>query len=159
MSISDLHHPGASPTALLGDALASVREVAGVFFAARSDDELVATIELVEQARAALAAVQAGAVAEVDARHLAQQRLRYASTAAWLTHLGGLRKPDGRRLVRRAHGLIGPLAATREALVAGRVSPERADVVVTSIDELPSGEASAATAPDPASPSPSDSTP
>ena len=43
--------------------------------ATRSDDDLVATVELVEQARSALAAVQAGAVAEADHRDLGKQKL------------------------------------------------------------------------------------
>ncbi|HEY3529722.1 MAG TPA: DUF222 domain-containing protein, partial [Nocardioides sp.] len=101
----------------------------------------VATVELVEQARAALAAVQAGAVAEADTRDLAKQRLHHASTQAWVTHLGGLRQGEGRRVVARAHALTRPLTATREALVAGRVSPEQADVIVKSIETLPVGEA------------------
>ncbi len=41
----------------------------------------------------------------------------------------------------RAHALTGPLAATREAMAAGTVSPEQADVIVKSVDALPSGPA------------------
>jgi hypothetical protein len=43
--------------------------------------------------------------------------------------------------VRRAHALTGDLSHTRDALAAGRVSPAQADVIVTSIRELPSGDA------------------
>ena len=39
----------------------------------------------------------------------------------------------------RAHALTGPLAATREAMAAGTVSPEQADVIVKVVDALPSG--------------------
>src|SRR5262249_54805095 len=67
--------------------------------------------------------------------------LAYASTGDWLTHLGGLRKGEGRRIVTRAHALTGPLTATREAMATGRVSPEQADVIVKSVDQLPSGTA------------------
>ncbi len=55
--------------------------------------------------------------------------------------MGGLRKGEGRRIVARAHALTGPLAATRDAMTAGTVSPEQADVIVKSIDLLPSGTA------------------
>ena len=70
-----------------------------------------------------------GAVAEADVRDLGKQKLAYGSTGDWLTHLGGLRRGEGRRLVARAHALTGPLAATREAMATGRVSPEQADVL------------------------------
>lgn len=109
-------------------------------WAARSDDELVAVVEQVERLRCSLAAVQAGAVAEADVRGVAKSKLHYASTGDWLTHLAGLRKGEGRRMVVRAQALTGPLAATREAMAAGRVSPEQADVIVRSIEALPSGE-------------------
>ncbi|HEY3528682.1 MAG TPA: DUF222 domain-containing protein [Nocardioides sp.] len=80
-------------------------------------------------------------MAEADTRDLAKQRPHHVSTQAWVTHLGGLRQGEGRRVVARAHALTGPLAATREALVAGRVSPEQADVIVKSIETPPVGEA------------------
>ncbi len=69
-------------------------------------------------------------MAEVDARDLATSRLAYGSTGDWLTHLGGLRKGEGKRRVARAKALTGPLARTREALVAGTVSPGQADLIV-----------------------------
>ena len=141
MSITELSSHRRGPAALVADAVGLVREAAEVFFAAHSDQELVATVELVQAARAALAAVEAAAVAEADVRGVAKDQLAYGSTGDWLTHLGGLRKGEGRRLVARAHALTGALAATREAMVAGSVSPEQAEVIVRSIDALPSGEA------------------
>src|SRR3954470_6162957 len=140
MSISDLH-PRPSPAAVLADVVESLRELDATWWTSQCDDDLVETVELVEQARSALAAVQAGVVAEADHRELGKQRLAYGSTGDWLTHLGGLRKGEGRRLVARAHALTGPLAATRAAMAAGSVSPEQADVIVTSVDALPSGTA------------------
>src|SRR3954467_7109581 len=142
MSISDLR-PRPSPTAVLADVVESLRELDATWWTSQCDDDLVETVELVEQARSALAAVQAGVVAgvvaEADARDLGKQRLAYGSTGDWLTHLGGLRKGEGRRIVARAHALAGSLEATREAMAAGTVSPEQADVIVKSIEALPSG--------------------
>src|SRR5262245_14265815 len=140
MSISDLH-PQPSPAAVLADVVAAVRELDATWWSSQSDDDLVAVVEQLEQARCALAAVQAGAIAEADARDLGKQNLAYGSTGDWLTHLGGLRKGQGRQVVARAHALTGPLTSTREALAAGRVSPEQAEVIVKSIDALPSGTA------------------
>ncbi len=113
MSISDLH-PQPSPAAVLADVVATVRDLDATWWTHQTDDDLVATVELVEQARSALAAVQAGAVAEADTRDLGKTELAYGSTGDWLTHLGGLRKGEGRRIVARAHALTGPLAATRD---------------------------------------------
>jgi hypothetical protein len=124
---------------VLADVLESVRELDATWWAHQSDDDLVATVELVEQARSALAAVQAGAVAEADTRDLGKTRLHYGSTGDLLTHLGGLRKGEGRRIVARARALTGALTATRDAMATGRVSPEQADVIVKAIEQLPSG--------------------
>jgi hypothetical protein len=139
MSISDLR-PHTSPAAVLAEVVAAVRDLDATWWTNQSDDDLVAAVELVEQARSALAAVQAGAVAEADARDLAKDRLHYGSTGDWLTHLGGLRKGEGKRLVKRAHAVTGSLTATREGMATGTVSPEQADIIVSSIAQLPSGE-------------------
>ncbi|HEY3531442.1 MAG TPA: DUF222 domain-containing protein [Nocardioides sp.] len=144
MSISELspQQPGAAgPAAVLAEILTAVRELDGTWWTSQSDDDLIAVAELVAELRAATAAVEAGAVAEADTRDLGKATLHHASTPAWLTHLGGLRKGEGRRVVTRAHALTGPLTATREAMAAGTISPEQADVIVRSIEALPVGEA------------------
>jgi hypothetical protein len=140
MSISELH-PQPSPDAVLAEVVAAVRGLDSTWWAHQSDDVLIAVVEQLEQVRSALGAVQAGAVAEADSRDLGKRRLHYGSTGDWVTHVGGLRKGEGRRIVYRAHALTGPLIATREAMTAGQVSPEQADVIVRSIDALPSGQA------------------
>src|SRR3954453_21312188 len=143
MSISDpvpTTGPGASPVQVLADAVAAVRELAETWWSARSDDELVEVVSLIQQASSALAAVEAGAVVEVDARDLAKQKLHYASTGDWLTHLGGLRHGEGKHRVRQAQALCGPMTRTRAALVAGGGWPAQVQVIVTSVDDLPPGE-------------------
>jgi hypothetical protein len=140
MSISDLH-PQPSPAGALADVVAAVRGLAATWWTNQSDAELVAVVEQLTELRAVAAAVEAGAVAEADVRDLGKQELHYGSTGDWLTHLGGLRKGQGRRIVARAHALSGGLAATRDAMSQGRVSPDQADVIVTSIDGLPSNAA------------------
>ena len=81
--------------------------LAEVLWSARSDDELVDVVGQVQQVTAALAAVEAGAVAEADARDLATQQLHYGSTVDWLTHLAGLRHGEGKQRVARAKALTG----------------------------------------------------
>ncbi|HET9841007.1 MAG TPA: DUF222 domain-containing protein, partial [Nocardioides sp.] len=146
MSISDLHPhtgpgPAAGPAAVLAALVASLRDLDATWWTSQSDDDLVSTVGLVEQARSALSAIQAGAIAEADHRDLATKKLAYGSTGDWVTHTGGLGKGQGKRLVARAHALTGPLTSTRSALAAGEVSPEQADIIVTSVQNLPSGEA------------------
>ncbi len=138
MSIS-AEVPGQSPAAVLADAIAAVRGLAETLWSARSDEELVETVGLVQQLVAAAAVVEAGAVVEVDARDLAKEKLHYGSTGDWLTHLGGLRHGEGKKRVKYAQALCGPLTRTREALLAGTVSPTQADVIVRSVADLPSG--------------------
>ncbi len=132
--------PRPVPCAVLAEALAVVREAAEVLWSARSDDELVEVVARVQQLTSALAAVEAGAVAEADARDLAKQRLHYGSTGDWLTHVGGLSRGEGKRRVVRARALTGPLAGPEQGLVDGTVSPEQADVIVRAVDDLPSGD-------------------
>ena len=139
MSISDLA-PGASPVQVLADAVAAVRDLAETWWSGRSDDELIEVVALVQQATSALAAVEAGAVVEVDARDLAKTKLHYGSTGDWLTHLGGLRHGEGKKRVSHAHALCGSLNRTREALLAGTVSPTQAEAIVRSVADLPSGD-------------------
>ena len=135
MSISELM-PSASPSEALVEALAVVREAAETLWSAQSDDELVETVTLVQQLTSALAVVEAGTVAEADARDLPKHGLHYGSTGDWLTHAAGLRRGEGKRRLVRARALDGPLARTRQGLLDADVSPGQADVIVAAIDRL-----------------------
>ena len=136
MSISG-HHTAEGPADLLAEVVARVAELDDLLWSARSDEEIVGTAELVQRAKAVLAAVESDAVSEAEARQVAEKALHHASTADWLTHAGGLRRWEGHRLVRRAVALTGPLERTRARLVAGVVSAEQADVIVRTIADLP----------------------
>src|SRR5947199_316583 len=63
MSISDLHSYG-EPHDVVADAVAQLRGVTETMWAARSDDDLVATVEHLQQLKSVIAVVEAGAVAE-----------------------------------------------------------------------------------------------
>ena len=77
---------------------------------------------------------------EAEARDLARQQLGYGSTGDWLTHLGGLRRGEGKRRLVRARALTGPLDRTRRGWSSGTVSPAQADVIVRSMEDLPPGD-------------------
>ncbi len=125
------------PAQVLARVRSEVAELAELLWAAQADGEVVDVVTEVARLTATLAAVQAAAVAEVEARDLAKKRLHFGSTGDWLTHLCGLRRGEGRRLVRRAVAVTGPLERTRTRMVAGTVSPEQADVIVRSVADLP----------------------
>lgn len=131
--------PPFSAPQVVVEARVQVAALADLSWVSRSDDELVGVVEELQRLRATLAAVEAGAVAEVEARGTAKTLLHFGSTADWLTHVGGLHRGEGRRVVTRALALSGPLAATSTALADGAVSPEQADVVVSAIEALPGG--------------------
>jgi Domain of unknown function (DUF222)/HNH endonuclease len=134
MAISSDTGPG--PVEVLGHVGGAVASLAEVLWAARADGELVEVVAAVAGLRAVLAGVEAGAVAEIQARGAAK-RLGWASTADWLTHVGGLRRGAGRRVVRRAQALTTDRAETRAALAAGELSSEQADVVLEAVEALP----------------------
>jgi hypothetical protein len=75
-----------------------------VLWSAQSDEVLIGVVEGLQVLVAAAAAVEAGAVVEAEARDLAKDRLHFGSTGDWVTHVGGLRRGEGKRRVVRARG-------------------------------------------------------
>ena len=59
------------------------------------------------------------------------------STQAWLAHAANLPPKTAHRLLKQAHRLDSPYAATADALVAGDVDSEQAAVIVKACDALP----------------------
>src|SRR5262245_54975763 len=98
MAISG-HHHDAGPAAVLASVRDQVAELDTMLWAAQPDDEVVDVVEQVQALKATIAAIEADAVAEVEARQIAKKSLHYASTGDWLTHIGGLRRGDGKRVV------------------------------------------------------------
>ncbi len=76
-------------------------------------------------------------LAEIDARQMPKKELAWGSTADWFTHLAGTTRGKGHRTVQQAPILVGERTATHAAMLAGRVSPEQAAVIVTAVDKLP----------------------
>ncbi|MDX6358448.1 MAG: hypothetical protein QOH37_1502, partial [Nocardioidaceae bacterium] len=108
-----------------------------MLWSAQSDEVLVSVVEGLQVLVAAAAAVEAGAVVEAEARDLAKERLHFGSTGDWLTHAGGLRKGEGKKRLVRARALTGSMDRVRRGLLAGRVSPGQADLIVASVEALP----------------------
>jgi hypothetical protein len=129
--------PAGSPAGVVAEVVARLRGLAEVWWSALSDDQLVGVVEGLQVLSSVAAGVEAGVVAEADGRGLAKTRLAYGSTGDWLTHVGGLRKGEGKARVVRARAVTGPLPRTRQGLLAGTVSPAQADLIVAAIDGLP----------------------
>ncbi|MCM0618848.1 HNH endonuclease signature motif containing protein [Nocardioides bruguierae] len=98
-------------------------------------------VESVQQLRSRLAALESRALAAVEARDLARTAFGWGSTTDWYTHLAGLRRGAGRRLVEAATILSEQRQATLEALETGAASPEQAQVVLEQVDRLPGDDA------------------
>jgi hypothetical protein len=128
--------PG-GPAGVLAAANRMVATVDETLWAAKPAEEIVDTIAACETLRAHLAAVAAAALAEVEDRKIAKQKLAWSSTGDWYTHLAGTHPRTGRRTVRHAKLLVGERSLTRDALRDGLVSPEQAAVIVDAIEELP----------------------
>jgi hypothetical protein len=129
--------PSPTPASVVAEACTQVGEIADLLWSARTDEDLVATLEELERLRCLVAAIEAPVLVELDARQVPKKRLGWASSADWFTHLAGLRRGQGKRAIDRAHHLAGDRAATLEALRAGRISPEQSDVVCDAVDDLP----------------------
>jgi hypothetical protein len=129
--------PPHSPAAGAAAANAVLGSLDDLLWAAKSPDEIVEAAAALEQLRAHLAAVEAAALAEVEDRKIAKQKLAWSSTGDWYTHLAGTHPRTGRRTVRHAKLLVGERSLTRDALRDGLVSPEQAAVICDAIEELP----------------------
>jgi hypothetical protein len=100
-----------------------------------SDDELETAVEAVLAAESALAAARAVVVAATDERGL-RSRTQAPTTVRWLTERMRVSRPWGERLVREAD-LLTSEPVLREALAAGRCTPEQAVVVGSVLAGLP----------------------
>jgi hypothetical protein len=100
------------------------------------DAELVARLEAVHREMQRLAAVRLVLVREVDGRGLAA-REGASSTAVWLRGRLNLTVPATRRLVPLAEALDAAPEVVREALTAGRIDVDQAQVVSAAVAALP----------------------
>jgi hypothetical protein len=126
-----------APAVVVGAAEVQVAALDERLWAAVPDDDLVDGVAAVERLRARLAALQAGLLAEVEARDLAKKQLAWGSTADWYTHLAGLTRREGRRTVADAVTLVTERPATLAALRAGHTSPAQASIICGAIETLP----------------------
>ncbi|MBD8870342.1 HNH endonuclease signature motif containing protein [Nocardioides donggukensis] len=106
-------------------------------WAARSDTDLIGTVEELEALRSHLTAIESSVLAEIEARGTAKHTLAWGSTADWFTHTAGTHRAEGCRTVRQARVLTTERTATHAALTAGTVSPDAARVIVDAVERLP----------------------
>ena len=133
--------PTPAPAGVVAEANAVLGALDAAMWAAKPPEELVGAIEELEALRSHLAAVEAACLAEISGRDLARGHLSWGSTGDWFTHVAGLRRGQGKRVVDNAVILVGERPATLDALTKGTISPEQAAVVVTAVDELPGSPA------------------
>jgi hypothetical protein len=103
---------------------------------ALSDVELVASLGGWHAIEQQATAAKLEAIAEFEARGLARQQ-GAASTTSWLRGRLRLASTTCHRLVELARKLHGSAPATREALAAGAVNVEQAEVIASAVAALP----------------------
>ena len=138
MAISALPLP--TPRDLVADAAALIGSLVGVDWADPPDHELVTLVEELQALRSGVRALEARLLAEIDERDIARRRLGWGSTTDWYAHLAGLRRGQAKQIVDHATELVTARASTLEALGAGAISPEQADVVLDAVERLPGDE-------------------
>lgn len=126
-----------TPRETVAESAALLSSLGGLDWTSVRDDELLGVAEACQTVRAALRALEARVVVEVDSRDLAREKLGWGSTADWLSHTAGIRRGQGKQAVDHARELVEERPATLAALTEGTISPEQADVVLDAIDRLP----------------------
>ena len=135
MAITPFPHP--TPAGVVGTACAEIDSLTGSLWSARTDGDLVAGVEELQQLKARAAALEAELLAEIDVRAVPKRELAWGSTADWFTHLAGTTRRQGKRTVEHAKRLVAERTATLDALRQGTVSPDQAGVIVDAIERLP----------------------
>ena len=135
MAITPLPRP--TPCGAVRAARAELGGLTDVLWSARPDDELVTGVEELQRLKATAAALEAELLAELDVRGTAKQSLGWGSTADWFTHLAGTTRRQGKRTVEHARLLTTDRGSTLQAMRAGEISPDQADVIVDAVDRLP----------------------
>ncbi|MGZ4438620.1 MAG: DUF222 domain-containing protein [Nocardioides sp.] len=133
--------PGSDRPATLADVVDRAERVLAelddVLLAARSPEELLEANRRLEHHRSHLAAVQARLVVEIDDTRAAERSDQWASTAQHLTAVAAGRTGCGKRLLTTGRALVGELHLTWDALRAGVISPEQAEVVARAMRLVP----------------------
>jgi hypothetical protein len=134
-------HPGGAPAAVMTAAAAEIATLCERLPASLDDAEILDGVEAAQRLKATLAAWEALAVAEADARDLAKKARHHGSTADWYTHVAGLHRRDGHRFVRHARALTATCRNTFAAMSSGHTSPTQAGIICDAVDQLPSSPA------------------
>ncbi len=99
-------------------------------------DEMAEVLGAVHTVKAQLDALSLAVVREADRQDVAKT-VGGANTAAWLSGTLRLRPEEAGRAVKLARDLDTVLPSTREALAAGEISAEHAEVIARSVRKLP----------------------
>jgi hypothetical protein len=106
-------------------------------WAFKSRTDVVAVMGELERTRSRVYALELIAAVEIEDTDAAKLELGWASVKDFLAFTVGGRRGCGGKLLRTARGLVGERPRTWQALYDGRISPEKADVIVAVIDDLP----------------------
>ncbi len=100
-------------------------------------DEMAEVLAAAQTVKAQLDALSLAVLAEADRQDVAKS-VGAANTGAWLSSALRLRPEEAGRAVKLARDLDAHLPSTREALAAGDLSADHAEVIARSVRKLPS---------------------
>ncbi len=100
-------------------------------------DEMGDVLAAAQTVKAQLDALSLAVLAEADRQDVAKS-VGAANTGAWLSSTLRLRPEEAGRAVKLARDLDASLPSTREALAAGELSADHAEVIARSVRKLPS---------------------
>lgn len=126
-----------TPASMVVDARERFAGLHTLLWAAKTPREKLDVIAELEKLKSEVAAVEAEVIADVDATSAAAHD-QWASAAGYVTAISGGWTGSGGSEVRLARALTGECTLTLEALRAGKISKDQAQVIVRVIDALPS---------------------
>ncbi len=134
--MADTTFAPSSPVAVVEDARALVAGLGETLWAARTPVDLLAVVTGIEKLRSTMDAVELAVIAEVEATDAAKVD-GWASTKDFVTAVAGGHQGAGSAAVTLARAVASDRARTGQALAAGAISRAQAQVIVRTIDELP----------------------
>ncbi|MGN6575219.1 MAG: DUF222 domain-containing protein, partial [Nocardioides sp.] len=124
-------------TGVVSAARESLEQASNTVWAFKTRTDVLAAAAELERTRSRVYALEAIAAVEIEDTDAAKDELGWASVKDFLTFtIGGLRGCGG-KLLHTARTLVDERPRTWQALYDGLISPEKADVIVRVIDDLP----------------------
>ncbi len=134
--MADTTFAPSSPVTVVEDMRAAMAELGETLWAAKTPTERLGVVTEIEKLRSMMDAVELAVVTEIEV-HRDGASEGWASAKDFVTAVSGGHQGSGASTVRLARAVAGDRARVGEELSAGRISRTQAEVIVRTIDALP----------------------